>query len=223
MISNAYVIFIHRYASWRNTDERKSVAHPDRAPEQGGLLHLSVSEQRRIADSREVPPHLCCTDQEWLYRIYQDTYVDVDAVVRLVESKSGAADNSDKSQNVAHSITHPHEISHASLSPSRIRNATCSESNDATGNGHDAVGITISWQAPVNLGFIEYGRVQYEVWIQESGGPVDVDYVAWMLDKTSHRFTTGLKSDTTYNVWVRCVLDKDVVGPFNSEQLTCKT
>ena len=78
-----------RYAAWVNTDEARSQSHPDNPPHLGGLAHLTPAERtkvgcwrrglwRRVAylsaqiiDAKTVPPHVCCSDPAWLFRIYQ--------------------------------------------------------------------------------------------------------------------------------------------------------
>ena len=39
----------------------------------------------RIVSLETVPPHKCCEDPVWLYKIYQDTSVDVEAISKLVQ------------------------------------------------------------------------------------------------------------------------------------------
>jgi protein O-mannose beta-1,4-N-acetylglucosaminyltransferase len=58
--------------------------HPDSPSWQGGIRHLSEDEQQKILTSKTVPSHTCCTNPYWLFRIYQDTKVDVDEVKALV-------------------------------------------------------------------------------------------------------------------------------------------
>ena len=74
-----------RYLRWVNTDEAGSVAHPDRSANLGGITHLPAAEQARIRASG-VPVHLCCSSPYWLYRIYQDTVVDIAAIVALLSA-----------------------------------------------------------------------------------------------------------------------------------------
>ena len=74
------------YRSWRNMDPLHTIGHPTRQWDRGGISHLSEEDQKRIMDSPEVPRHLCCRDPEWLYRIYQDTIVDVQNVASLIKS-----------------------------------------------------------------------------------------------------------------------------------------
>ncbi|RUS69472.1 hypothetical protein EGW08_022766 [Elysia chlorotica] len=79
------------YSSWSNLDRSKSVEHPHRPPELGGIHHLSQQLQTQILEQTEVPEHMCCEDPSWLYHIYQDTEVDVEAVVAMTISALGQA------------------------------------------------------------------------------------------------------------------------------------
>ncbi|XP_067933876.1 protein O-linked-mannose beta-1,4-N-acetylglucosaminyltransferase 2-like [Watersipora subatra] len=72
------------YLSWVNNDNSKTYGHPDYPTEFGGFLHLPVSEQDKIMAETEVGYHLCCDDPSWLYHIYQDTAVDVGAVLEML-------------------------------------------------------------------------------------------------------------------------------------------
>ena len=75
-----------RYLSWANTIRSNTVGHADYPKEYGGLGHLPSVEQSRIMSETEVKPHLCCEDPSWLYHIYQDTVVDVEAVIQLLKT-----------------------------------------------------------------------------------------------------------------------------------------
>lgn len=72
------------YRLWVNTDETKTITYPNRHSSHGGLKHLDEAERDRISSLQVVPPHLCCSDASRLYRMYQDTIVDVDWIVMLV-------------------------------------------------------------------------------------------------------------------------------------------
>jgi protein O-mannose beta-1,4-N-acetylglucosaminyltransferase len=72
------------YRAWENKDENASKSYPNRKPMLGGINHLPVSERTAIMQSNTVPKHLCCEDPNWLYRIYQDTRVNLDEVVMLI-------------------------------------------------------------------------------------------------------------------------------------------
>lgn len=80
----AYIMGL-RYFSWSNTHSDKTVGHPDYPLHLGGLEHLSAVIQEEIITQTQVPAHLCCEDPSWLYHIYQDTIVDVEEVLLLLE------------------------------------------------------------------------------------------------------------------------------------------
>ena len=76
------------YISWVNRHEDMTVGHADYPPHLGGLLHLSADKQEEIINQTQVPPHLCCEDESWLYHIYQDTIVNVEEILSLLEQVS---------------------------------------------------------------------------------------------------------------------------------------
>lgn len=71
------------YRPWTCTNPKDSVSYPDRKQHQGGIRHLPEEEQTAIIESTTIEPHLCCSDPYWLFRIYQDTRVEVQEVVDL--------------------------------------------------------------------------------------------------------------------------------------------
>ncbi|XP_022649751.1 uncharacterized protein LOC111245537 [Varroa destructor] len=60
------------YVAWENTIRKNSFGHMACA-----LANLSDEEKARILKQDKVEPHLCCEDPAWLYRIYQDSWVDL--------------------------------------------------------------------------------------------------------------------------------------------------
>lgn len=73
------------YVSWANQDPSRSVPHPDRPANQGGIAYLPLVEKETIEHSERVKPHLCCDHPQWLYRIYQDTKVNVEEIRNLLK------------------------------------------------------------------------------------------------------------------------------------------
>ncbi|KAJ8051108.1 Protein O-linked-mannose beta-1,4-N-acetylglucosaminyltransferase 2 [Holothuria leucospilota] len=73
------------YGSWRNMDKKKTVTHPFAHPSHGGISHLSMNEQERINNVTEVPHFKGGSDPEWRYRLYQDTIVDIPAVIDILK------------------------------------------------------------------------------------------------------------------------------------------
>lgn len=72
------------YRAWKCMDREAVVGHPDRPADKGGIKHLSQEEQQAILESTTIEPHLCCSNPYWLYRIYQDTRVNMGEVVGLI-------------------------------------------------------------------------------------------------------------------------------------------
>ncbi len=82
------------YRPWVNGNVQNNVSHPGRPAQMGGIDHLADEALRAfIRDSPTIPPHECCENAHWLHRIFQDTTVDVDAVVGIFyEAIASAAD-----------------------------------------------------------------------------------------------------------------------------------
>ena len=192
------------YASWRNNIEENTVTYPHEAPEVGGIDHLSLEEQKDIMNTEEVPQHLCCSDPYWLYRIYQDTIVDIQSLLSVLEF----------TKNKQKLLTNKKEVDlNGKLYPSKVINLTCQipfkEAKPA---------LWLSWKPPINLPFLATKDVKYEVWIQEVGTE---GYIAYILDITEYLFKDHLKMNTSYNVWVRCIVHEKQ-GPFE-KVLGCMT
>ena len=209
------------YRSWRNMDPLHSVGHPGRHWDRGGIIHLSQEEQKRIRDSQEVPRHLCCRDPEWLYRIYQDTIVDVQNVVLLIKS-AAIADGNDLSHNISQKHPGDADLLFHKLYPGKVQNISC---NAGTGDLSESIhstppSISLSWKPPWNVKYLVSHSVKYEVWIQEHSLE---HYTAWIMSRTSYKFTAGLRPHTNYSIWVRCILDDNTLGPFNQRHVLCST
>lgn len=192
-----------QYIAWRNTMPENTVTHPERPWDQGGIAHLDRAEQARILQSQEVPRHLCCRNPEWLFRIYQDTKVDMPSLIqtirRVVKGRPGP-----RKQKWT-----------VSLYPGKVREARCQSSVQ----GASEARLTVSWQIPWNLKYLKVREVKYEVWLQEQG---ENTYVPYILTLQNHTFTENIKPFTTYLVWVRCIFNKTLLGPF-ADVLVCNT
>ena len=185
------------YASWRNEIEENTVTYPHEAPDVGGIDHLSEEEQDEIMNSKEVPSHLCCSNPYWLFRIYQDTIVDIQSlssVIELTENKQKKLSR----QVPAHDYK---------LYPSKVVHVTCQPPAEGT-----EPTLWLSWKPPINVSFLETEDIKYEVWIQQAGQD---DYVAYILDMTDYIFKENLVKNTHYNVWVRCIINERP-GPFGN-------
>lgn len=192
-----------QYVAWRNTMEDNSVAYPGRPWDQGGIAHLDKDEQERILASGEVPRHLCCSNPEWLFRIYQDTKVDIPSLLEVLRESLKTRPNLKK--------TKPASTVH----PGRVREPQCQTSVQATNEAK----LTVSWQIPWNLKYLKVREVKYEVWIQEQG---ENTYMPYILPHQNYTFSENIKPFTTYLVWVRCIFNKNLLGPF-ADVLMCRT
>ena len=184
------------YESWRNEIESNSVTYPDERPELGGIAHLTPEEQVAVINTKEVPPHLCCNNPYWLYRIYQDTSVDIPSLLISLESANLKKEmfwRKKESTKPCHK-----------LYPSKVINVTCNIPSGVKPT------LWLSWKPPLNFYFFTGCEVKYEVWIQEAKRE---DYVAYILHLTEYLFTENLQRDMQYNVWVRCLVNEQP-GPF---------
>ncbi|XP_038070059.1 protein O-linked-mannose beta-1,4-N-acetylglucosaminyltransferase 2-like [Patiria miniata] len=179
------------YRSWRNWSPDRSVGHPDALPAHGGIRHLSRQEQKQILTSQEVPQHLCCSNPDWLYRIYQDTAVDIPSILNLL---------SEGLQECQQSRT---EIApHFPVFPSKVGGIHCDR----------VKGLRVSWQRPWNIEYMNTNEVRYELWTQETDGD---DYKAYILQLEGYTFSEGYEDSKSYRVWVRCLVGS-IKGPFSS-------
>jgi protein O-mannose beta-1,4-N-acetylglucosaminyltransferase len=81
------------YRAWENKHETNNVMYPDRSADHGGIAHLSKDEQQKILSTHTVPSHTCCTNPYWLFRIYQDTIVDIGEVIGLIKGAQPESEN----------------------------------------------------------------------------------------------------------------------------------
>uniref|UniRef100_F6U3Z8 Protein O-linked-mannose beta-1,4-N-acetylglucosaminyltransferase 2 n=1 Tax=Monodelphis domestica TaxID=13616 RepID=F6U3Z8_MONDO len=191
------------YVAWQNTKQENTVTHPDRPWDQGGIAHLDRAEQERILKSREVPRHLCCRNPEWLFRIYQDTKVDIPSLLQTIRGAGRARPGPGDPQTPG------------GLYPSKVKEARCR----ASVQGASQARLSVSWQVPWNLKFLKVKDVQYEVWIQEQG---ENAYMPYILNHQNHTFADNIKPFTTYLVWIRCIFGRNLLGPF-ADVLVCST
>jgi protein O-mannose beta-1,4-N-acetylglucosaminyltransferase len=72
------------YESWTNTHQEANTSFPDRIAHYGGIKHLPPDEQEKIINTHTVPEHLCCSNPYWLFRIFQDTRVNLQEIEQKV-------------------------------------------------------------------------------------------------------------------------------------------
>ncbi|XP_048451733.1 protein O-linked-mannose beta-1,4-N-acetylglucosaminyltransferase 2 [Rhincodon typus] len=192
-----------QYVAWRNTKKENTVTHPNRPWEQGGIAHLAQSQQERIIKSKEVPRHLCCRNPEWLFRVYQDTIVDIPSVMSAIH------------QSVGSKLPVKKIMANSLIYPGKVRDSKCHSPEQVTNVGK----LSISWEVPWNLKYLKVKEVKYEVWIQERG---ENTYMPYILPYQNYTFMENIKPFTAYMVWIRCIINENLLGPF-AEVLTCNT
>ena len=76
-----------QYRSWTNprSEAPFNIGHPEADYTAGGLGHLPASYAAGIMATETVPKHLCCYSPFWIYRIFQDTWVDIGAILELIK------------------------------------------------------------------------------------------------------------------------------------------
>ena len=82
----AMLMGVH-YISWENTHIENTVTHEEYPSWLGGIAELPLERQEEIRGHITVPEHLCCKDPVWLFRIYQDTKVEVGEIIEAIEDK----------------------------------------------------------------------------------------------------------------------------------------
>ncbi|XP_055357659.1 protein O-linked-mannose beta-1,4-N-acetylglucosaminyltransferase 2-like [Paramacrobiotus metropolitanus] len=176
------------YRAWENKDSANTVVHPNYKPEYGGIIHLSVEEQISINETVPVGPHRCCMDPVFLYRIYQDTIVDVASFTTVA---AGALMERERRINSTVNATENAE----DLVPSAVRNINCSFLNQS-GVFH------IDWDVPWNLKYLGNKSVQYSVKIQKMGEPT---YTPYYTPEIHIEIPANEKG--TYYVWISSQID----------------
>lgn len=184
------------YHSWENTVKHNSFPHPEYPAELGGILHLPLQKQEHIKNSI-VKPFLCCYNPEWLYRIYQDTVVDLksfSSVINNIHQTNDVINKNDLSYN-------------ARLFPTEVQNISCQLTSSRK--------LRVVWEKPWNVHFMNTTTVEYELWYQDND---ENDVKAFLMQKTHFSFE---KNSTNIYVWIRCHVNGKI-GPFNLDPLICQ-
>lgn len=189
------------YRAWRNTLANKTVTHPNWPADFGGIQHLTMYEQQRVETTTEVPRHLCCHNPTWLYRIYQDTDVDIQSFRRVLQEAVLERETLAATQSHSRELL---DIINSNLLPGKVENLTCEPLQKERG-------VMVSWLDPWNLQVLpSFYFVQFEVWAQLAG---EVEHKTYITNDTSH-VIRGLTTSEQLNVWVRCKINDQQIGAF---------
>ncbi|CAH1778985.1 unnamed protein product [Owenia fusiformis] len=185
------------YKSWENSNPAKTVTYPDREPWEGGINHLDNVTQDIIKSSLTVPRHLCCDNPHWLYRIYQDTYVNTQEILEIIKPNM----EGDNSNNKVHSSpTYNRYI------PGPVQELHCDRRNNK-------VHITI--EPPWQLQYLPLSTIfKYELQI-ETKSSTGSKSIAYIITKTDFSIPD---SDPTvkYEIWARAINSDNLKGPYFS-------
>ena len=132
------------YAPWENQHEDNNIAYPSRDRLLGGIAHLPEEQQQKILTSKTVPVHVCCEDPYWLFRIYQDTIVDLGEILDL----------SVKTMQIAREKRTIKDETKLLKAP-QIEGVKCA--------GSTATSITITWERPWNGA----PASSYSIWVHQ--------------------------------------------------------
>ena len=188
------------YFYWRNILPNNTITHEEYPKHLGGVQHLSVEEREVIVSkSEDVSQHLCCDDPYWLYRIYSDTIVDINSFEEVLTKAM---------EKSSLPIDYHKEL----IAPGLVIGLSCEaiQSNDNQL-------ITIVWQKPWNLHFIDFTQmeIKYEVLVQEMPSNSAKSSLV-----TANQLSFLSKANKRYNIWIRCKVN-DIFGPFNTNPLIC--
>jgi protein O-mannose beta-1,4-N-acetylglucosaminyltransferase len=67
-----------------NEDAPYNQGHPEALMYYGGLNHLPDSYAAGVVATKTVPTHVCCYSPFWIYRIFQDTWIDSNEIIKLI-------------------------------------------------------------------------------------------------------------------------------------------
>ena len=197
------------YGAYENKDPTKSHAHPEYPVHYGGIRHFSPDKQAEIVANVPVKRHLCCQDAAFLYRMYQDTEVDVTDFIqtakevfaeRVKRLKRASNDTKAKSR----------------FTPAEVKWINCSFV--PTRNVYH-----LDWEVPWNTALLRKKtdvdwRVRYLVRVQAASGNA-VDYEA----DDSHWEIPGEGDGKGVSVWVAAWLgDAAVLGPWTRNPIQCR-
>jgi hypothetical protein len=171
----------------QNNYPENNIMHPENPPSHGGLDHLPSQERQLILDTKAVPPHLCCTDPYWLFRIYQDTFVNIEEIEDLIASGWQKSKELENKAEIPVLRPAPIEYVHFELAK----------------DGGNKSEVLIVWPAPWNLP--SPGPSHYIVWVVNTGFQIKT--------RARQMLLKNLTMGETIFVRVRSIVD-GVLGPW---------
>lgn len=183
------------YRSWTNTHNENNKPYPDKPAAGGGIRHLSVEQQQQIENNLTVPPHICCSDPTWLYRIYQDTKIELNEIMDVIDD--GILHSSEKLI-----FEDPKKLIH--LRPGLVESVKCRVSANPLNS--TLLDLHISWSDPWN----GVKASQYGIWIHQP--------FKEFITTTNELTFEGCTPKQKYDIWVR-PYRKEYSGKSRNEEL----
>ena len=197
------------YATWRNMHEERSLTHPTRDWRHGGIEHLSPAVQLRVRTSPEVPRHKCCYEPQYMYRLYQDTAIDVSDIRHIITSHFNDTPATSRSSDVLQ------DLLHSQMPPGPVLTPVC---RPMLGETHPL--LRINWEHPLNWRLVPHDYMLYEVVLQEAGSQ---EVLKWSVRRNHLQVMSSIQPKKRYFVWVRALFNDALAGPFNTDELLCVT
>lgn len=178
------------YRSWTNTHIDNNIPHPEYPEHHGGLASFSKEKQESILNATTVPSHLCCTDPYWLFRIYQDTIVDMPELLAIA---TDAIIESSEHMNVSERLEEIHIV------PAMIKNtlkwSLVVHASDSNETQLPPPVIALTWDAPWNVRSVE----KYGIWVHQTYQEYYSTEPSILLTDVCDR----VASNATIEIWVR--------------------
>ena len=189
------------YKSWTNRHVENTIMHPNRTADFGGIVHLAEDEQHRIMQLGTVPTHLCCKDPVWLFRIYQDTIIHIDELLRVIDE----------------GLTESHDLvvdtkPRYHVAPAGVEQVRCETVKRA--DAEETYDLRVSWTLPWNGGIADrYGLWVHQVYTELVSNTTDIDL-------------RHCEYAAEYDLWVRPHYRDRLTGDWQlgvySDKFTCK-
>ena len=143
------------YMAWENHFEKNTVTYPDGSAEFGGISHLPEMEKQNIMNTKVVPQHLCCKDPFWLFRIYQDTVLDLNKFVSDLNEKLTVLQNLNATLNqdvaLMNNILSRHYVF---MYPGHVSDIRCNRQKKE---------LRLTWKTPWNM--VNETNIKYQLLI----------------------------------------------------------
>ncbi|XP_075676597.1 protein O-linked-mannose beta-1,4-N-acetylglucosaminyltransferase 2-like [Dermatophagoides pteronyssinus] len=220
----------YRYSAWTNPI-RANTRFPNENVH--GLSHLTEEQKNSIQKSIDEPlePFLCCDHLGWLYRIYQDTIVDINIFNRFLDEMKMTTDQHHHSSSLS-LLNHNHQF----WNFGEVQNLRCQFISIK--NDEDIDRIKIEWDPPWNLPFIieqqqkheSQRQYHYEVIIQKENDTdlkQPVQHNVYHTSNTWFELNYNENSFHCFHVWIKIKLNRNksengiIKSHFNRRPLFC--